>query len=199
MKNYLLLLILFTCTFCVGAQQPWKLSRDEDGIKVFLANNDASKFKNVKVQCTLNGTIPKLLATLRDVKAYPSWLYKTKQAYMLKQSPSEFAYYLETEMPWPVKNRDGIYSLKINYDTTGNKLLINGTTLPQMLPSKDNIVRISAIKTSWNVTEQDNHITIEYLFQVDPGGSLPAWVANAFADKGPFETFKGLAALLKKS
>lgn len=181
------------------AQQQWKQTRDEDGIKIFLANDEASKFKNVKVQCTLAGTIPKLISTLKDVKSYTGWIYKTKQAYMLKQpSPSEFIYYLETGMPWPVKNRDGIYHLKINYDTAGKKMIINGTTDPQMIPAKDGIVRISTIKTSWNVTEKDNHITIEYLFQVDPGGSLPAWVANAFADKGPFETFKGLAALLKK-
>ncbi len=199
MKNYLLLFILTTACLSGGAQQQWKQSRDEDGIKIFLANDDASKFKNVKVQCTFDGTIPKLLAVLKDVKAYASWIYKTKQAYMLKQpSPAEFIYYQETEMPWPVKNRDGIYHLKINYDTAGKKLVLIGTTDPQMIPAKDGIVRISTIKTSWNVTEKDNHIAIEYLFQVDPGGSLPAWVANAFADKGPFETFKGLAALLKK-
>ena len=184
---------------CCIAQQNWKLSRDEDGIKIYLANDETTKFKNVKVQCTFDGTIPKLLFILKDVKNYTGWIYKTKQAYLLKQSPAEFIYYLETAMPWPVKNRDGIYHLKINHDTAGKKLFISGTTDPQMIPAKDNIVRISAIKTSWNVIEKDNRITIEYLFQVDPGGSLPAWVANAFADKGPFETFKGLSALLKKS
>ena len=37
-----------------------------------------------------------------------------------------------------------------------------------------------------------------YIFEIDPGGSVPAWFVNMFADKGPYETFKQLAETLKK-
>jgi len=198
MKYYLLILAMITC-YTTTAQQQWKLTKEEDGIKIFIADDESSKFKSVRVQCVLEGTISKLITILKDVKAYDGWIYKTKQAYMLKQpNPAEFIYYLETNMPWPVKNRDGIYHLKINYDTANRKMVINGISEPTLIPTKENIVRISSIKTSWHVTESDKQIAIEYFFQVDPAGSLPAWIANAFADKGPFESFKQLAVLLKK-
>ena len=41
-------------------------------------------------------------------------------------------------------------------------------------------------------------ISIVYIFEVEPGGSLPAWVVNMFADKGPYETFKKLSDMLKR-
>jgi hypothetical protein len=40
-------------------------------------------------------------------------------------------------------------------------------------------------------------IHIVYTFEADPGGSIPAWMVNSFADKGPFESFKKLGQLLK--
>ena len=36
-----------------------------------------------------------------------------------------------------------------------------------------------------------------YVFDANPGGSVPAWLANNFADKGPYESFKKLAEMLK--
>ena len=198
MKYSLLFLIIIT-SLTTTAQKKWKLTREQEGIKIFTAADTATKFKSVRVQCVFEGTISKLMGILRDVKAYDRWIYKTKQAYILKQvNTSDFVYYLETNMPWPVKNRDGIYHLKMNYDSANGKLDVSGASEPTLSPAKENLIRISAIQTGWHVTETNKHIAIDYFFEVDPGGSLPAWVANMFADKGPFETFKQLAVLLKK-
>jgi hypothetical protein len=41
-------------------------------------------------------------------------------------------------------------------------------------------------------------IHINYEVEVDPGGSIPGWIANMFVDKGPFETFSNLAKKLKE-
>jgi hypothetical protein len=43
-----------------------------------------------------------------------------------------------------------------------------------------------------------NSISIVYILEADPGGSVPAWMVNMFIDKGPFESFKKLSGLLKK-
>jgi hypothetical protein len=42
------------------------------------------------------------------------------------------------------------------------------------------------------------YMNIVYTFEADPGGSLPAWLVNSFADKGPYESFRKLSDILKK-
>jgi hypothetical protein len=42
-----------------------------------------------------------------------------------------------------------------------------------------------------------NLLHVEYILTVDPGGSIPAAIANNFVDRGPYETFKNLKELLK--
>ncbi|MBD0377821.1 MAG: lipid-binding protein, partial [Flavisolibacter sp.] len=43
-----------------------------------------------------------------------------------------------------------------------------------------------------------NTLNVDYTLQVNPGGQLPPWLVNMFADKGPYESFKKLAELLKR-
>ena len=54
-------------SFAAIGQYNWKLSKDQDGIKVYLSEVKHSKFKNIKVECTLEGTYDKLMAILNDV------------------------------------------------------------------------------------------------------------------------------------
>ena len=198
--KYCLIFFISLCTcFAATAQQDWKLAKDKDGIKVFLASREDSKFKSIRVECVLDGTISKLISILENVSGHPGWVYKTKKANLLKQvNFLDFIYYSESNMPWPVSNRDGVYHLKINYDTAHNILHVNASAEPAFVPKNEGIVRVPYSKASWYVTEAKNKLTIDYTFEVDPGGSLPAWMVNMFADKGPYETFSKLSSMLKE-
>jgi hypothetical protein len=46
---------------------------------------------------------------------------------------------------------------------------------------------------------QAGTIYIIYEVEVDPGGSIPGWIANMFVAKGPFETFGNLGKKLKNN
>ncbi len=61
-------LVLFS-TFASAAfgQYNWKLSKDEGGIKIYQSEVKHSKFKSIKVECTLEGTYDKLMSILNDV------------------------------------------------------------------------------------------------------------------------------------
>jgi len=50
---------------------------------------------------------------------------------------------------------------------------------------------------NWYVTMPTTKtISIVYTFEADPGGNLPAWLVNSFADKAPYESFKKLSQRL---
>ncbi|MBI5858150.1 MAG: hypothetical protein HZB42_10960 [Sphingobacteriales bacterium] len=201
MKGFLfLILLVFIETNKGHCQYNWKPQKDKNGIKVYLSDVAGSSFKAIKVECTLTGSYAKLIALLTNVSGLKNWIYHNKTSYLLKQnSPLDFVYYSETSMPWPLSNRDVILHLKINTDSLPKFLSIKGYNEPHFFPEIPGIVRVPHYKANWTVTmptAQSLHIS--YILEIDPGGSIPAWLANSFADKGPFGTFSNLADLLKK-
>jgi hypothetical protein len=194
-------LVLFS-TFASAAigQYNWKLSKDEDGIKVYQSEVKHSKFKSIKVECTLDGTYDKLMSILNDVTNQKNWVYNNKNSSILQRiSPNDFYYYSETYLPWPMTNRDAIIHLKMNKDSLDRFLKISAVSVPGYAPEKSGMVRVPRSDISWYVTMPSaKTISIVYIFDAEPGGSLPAWVVNMFTDKGPYESFKKLSELLKR-
>ena len=184
----------------VTGQYNWKLSKDKDGIKVYQSELQHSSYKAIKVECILEGSYDKLIAVLKNVNAQKDWVYHNKTAYMVKQvNPYEFYYYTEASLPWPMSNRDAVVHLKMDRDSLNRFLKIISVSVPDYLSEKSGIVRVTKSTISWNVTMPTaNTINITYIFEAEPGGSIPAWVANAFVDKGPYETFKKLGEILKR-
>ncbi len=198
MKSHYILFALMVSVSLATAQPSWKLVRDKNGIQVYTASIEKSKFKSIRVQTVLEGTIPKLMQILGDISKHPEWVYKAKSAIIVKQiSPNEFIYYTETTLPWPASNRDAIIHLTMTSDTLQHSLTITAFSEPDLLEKKEGLVRIPYTNAKWQVTESNNQITIDYVFKVDPGGDLPAWLVNMMADKGPFESFYKLKMKLK--
>ncbi|HEV8286539.1 MAG TPA: START domain-containing protein [Chitinophagaceae bacterium] len=192
---------LFSAIVLAGfSQYKWKLTRDKDGIKVYQAENPHSKFKSIKVECTLQGTFDKLINILTDIEHLKDWVYNTKMSYLIKKiSPYDLYYYTETSIPWPMSNRDAVVHLKITRDSLQRFMKVSSISENRLVPEKDGKVRVVSSSINWHVTmPTPKTISIIYIFEADPGGNLPAWVVNSFADKAPYESFKKLSEVLKK-
>lgn len=185
---------------CARAQYTWKPEKIKDGIQVYLSQVKGSSYKAVRVVCTLAGTYDKLISLLTNVANFHNWIYHNKQSKLLKQnSRLDFIYYSETQMPVPFANRDVIIRLQLKTDSLPRFMKIEGFHQKDFLPDLPGRARIPYYKASWKVTmPSPATIHIDYILEVDPGGSLPAWLANSFAEKGPLGTFQNLAKELKK-
>ena len=194
----LALLVTFVST--AYSQYDWKLTKDKDGIRVYQSETKTSNFKSIKVECTLEGTYDKLISVLSNVALHKEWVYKVKTPYIIKKnSPQDFYYYTETSMPWPMSNRDAVVHLTMNKDSLNRFLKISAIGEPRLIPEKSGKVRVPRSSVSWYVTMPTaKTIHIIYTFEADPGGNLPSWMVNMFADKGPYESFKKLSEILKK-
>jgi len=184
----------------VSAQTGWKLKSENDGIKVYTGAVTDSKFKAIKVECELNATASQLVKVILDVKSCPEWLYHTKVSTLLKQvSPAELYYYSEISIPWPVQNRDFVAHLTVTQNPETKVITIDGPAVNGMVPLKDGIVRVRSSKGLWVITPvKKNFLKVVYTLQVDPGGSIPAWLVNLFAAEGPMKSFQGLKSQIKK-
>ena len=184
----------------VAGQYDWKLSKEKDGIRVYQSELRHSSYKGIKVECTLEGNYDKLMAVLNNVSGQKDWVYHNQTAYILKQvNPYEFYYYTEASLPWPMSNRDAVVHLKMDKDSLNRFLKITSVSVPDYISEKSGKVRVTKSTVSWNVTMPTTKtISIIYIFEAEPGGSLPAWIANMFVDKGPYESFKKLGEILKQ-
>jgi hypothetical protein len=181
-------------------QYNWKLSKEKDGIKVYQSDVQNSNYKSIKVECSMEGNYDKLMAVLNNVSHQKDWVYSNKTSYIINRvSPYEFYYYTETHLPWPMSNRDAVVHLKMNKDSLNRFLKITAVSSPNYIPEKSGKVRVPKSNVNWYVTMPTSKtISINYIFEAEPGGSLPAWLANMFADKGPYESFKKLSEILNQ-
>jgi hypothetical protein len=199
----LLKLLYTTCLvlqFLLTYSQPrWELTKDKNGISVYSAKEFSSKFKSIKVEGIFPGTIQKLVAILQNVNDNKEWVYRTKQSYLIRNiNANELIYYAETELPWPISNRDMAIKMHFNLDNVNN-LKVKATGVPDTVPEKEGLVRIKLFNAEWDVKNLGNsRISIQYFLTMDPGGSMPPGISNMFVSKGPYETFYSLAQLLEK-
>ncbi|WP_428329649.1 START domain-containing protein [Mucilaginibacter sp.] len=196
-KLHLIILILALPVICIA--QKWELKKNEDGIAVYTAKLQDEKFKEIKVICEFKGTIAQLIKIMQNVDHNKDWIYNNKVSYLInRKNRDTLTYYSEVSLPWPVSNRDLVMQQCFIRDTVNKALRIEVKTVTNVMPPKPKLVRVPYSLGLWTVkTMPNNKIRIEYIFSVDPGGSLPAWVVNFLATAGPFNTFKNLKALIE--
>jgi hypothetical protein len=69
--------------------------------------------------------------------------------------------------------------------------------LPDYLAENENIVRIRKGTGYWDLREDDHkNVTVTFQFHGEPGGLIPAWLANSFVVSFPFNTLKNLRSRL---
>ena len=198
-KDLFLSFLLFV-SINAHAQQDWELSKNKNGIKVYTRKTDSSDFKAVRVDAVLTGTTERLIDILMGIEKNIKWVYHTKTLRLIKRyNETELIYYAETSLPWPMKNRDQAIRIKVFPDSANRKVKITTVGEPGAIPATKGIVRVPYFLGIWDVRALNNHeISIQYYLNVDPGGSIPAWISNMFVAKGPYETFINLSNLLKK-
>ncbi|HEV8287155.1 MAG TPA: START domain-containing protein [Chitinophagaceae bacterium] len=180
--------------------QSWELSKNENNIKVYKASSDSSRFKIIKVEAEMEGTLKKLIAVLKDVGNNKNWVYNTKRSHLVKSiNENELLYYAETQLPWPFDNRDMVIRMHFDLDEARNILNVKATGEPGAAPEVRGKVRVPKFIGNWNVKyDGANKISIVYFLEVNPGGNISPGISNLFATKGPYETFNNLAKQLKK-
>ena len=176
----------------------WQLVSESDGISVATRRVEGSAFAEVRASATVCATIPQLVEFVEDVDAFDTWIPDTERARLLaRPSPHQRIYYIRTSMPWPVKHRDMIYALTevtepseptgLNGMNGMNEViaapkgpdasvLMQG--LPEYLPPAAGVVRMTAVTGRWDFSEGAGTTRISLQMHIEPGGTVPVWLAN---------------------
>ena len=192
-RIFLLGSLLFGILNGTYAQEDWKQIRDKEGITVFTRSNQNMDFKEFRSVMLVDGTVDQFLSVLYDVDGLESWGYNVKSASLIRrESDSIQIYYAVAKAPFPYKNRDGVYLNRFSWDRGAKKLSVDIELVDDLVPTKDNLVRMEGYGL-WEVIEMANgKLQVIFQMQMDPGGSIPAWMANMFAGDSPYYTLYGL-------
>jgi len=179
---------------CVMAQNNWVIQKEKDGIKISNRHAANSPFNDVRVEADLPGTVDQMAKILLDVNKYKEWAYATKKSVLVKQlGPGRLIYYTEIEVPWPATDRYLYAQFELKRDAAGNSLQLISTSIADQAPPPKDLVKVTYSRGSWNIiATSKKSIHIDYILELNPGGTLPAWVLNLFSTKGPLETFENI-------
>jgi hypothetical protein len=184
----------------VAQESEWKLRRNSDDLKVYHRKAEHSNINELKIEAVLDGSLSAVVAVLRDVAAYPQWIYKCSHAQRLKP-PTETTglYYSQIEFPWPLSNRDFIARSKMWQDPQTRHVFIEVKSDPRYMPEKNDLVRIEQMTLKYELIPlPGGKVKMLYYLHSDPGGALPAWLVNIALDSGPLNTIKGLREMLRR-
>jgi hypothetical protein len=161
---------------------------------VYTCASGHLKFKSIKASFTVNARLSQLVAFILDVNSYCDWQYHTIRARLLKKiNEQELMYYTEIAAPWPVSNRDMVVDLKLSQDAKTKVLTIVMVSVPEGAPEKDQLVRVPMSIAKWTVVPlSPSRLKVEYFIEIDPGGSVPAWMVNMVSAQAPYDSFKTL-------
>jgi hypothetical protein len=178
----------------VHAQNGWKLQKEKDGIKISSRASPSSSFDDIRVEADFPGRIEQLQAILVDINRYPEWAYGTKKSVLIKKlGPGKLIYYSEIDVPWPATDRYYYADFDLKQDSVNHSLTLVSASIPGYEPIPRGLVAVPYTKGVWNVRSNSlKSIHIDYTLELNPGSSMPAWVLNLFATRGPLETFENI-------
>jgi len=197
MNKFLLLILLVINPF---TQSDWNLKKDKNGIEVYTRSFEGSLFDEFKGVTTIeSSSLEKVLAVILDVKNYESLFPDCMNPKVLKQDGKYYdIHYIQVKAPWPVKNRDTVYEQNAVVDKNGKHAIVTLKPLPDFIVEEKEFVRIRRGSGFWELEEDENkNVRVTYQFHGEPGGDIPAWLANSFVVTQPFETLVNLKNRVK--
>ncbi len=194
-------LLIFLFIPGVFPHSDWELTKDKSGIEIYTRSVEGSSFKEFKgitkiPDCSVNDVLDVIL----DVANYESLFPDCKNPKVLKQDGKWYdIHYILTKGPFPVKDRDSVFEQITEISENGKCAKVKLNPLPDYVPEKEDIVRVQNGTGFWVLEEdENNNVSVTYQFHGEPGGDIPAWLANSFVVTHPYKTLENLINRLKK-
>ena len=202
MRNILFFHLLLSSFFYLNAQNTgkWELVKEKEGIKVYARKVNSLPFDELLGIYTTNTRLSTIVSLLKDYNNQPNWVFANVETRLLA-APNNFEwyYYMKTDAPWPVADRDIIIHAVLTQDTLTKIIHINVEGLPDYLEKNEGIVRLPYLKSSWEfVPLSAGKTRIRLQILTDIGGEVPAWLVNMVKEKAPLNTLMQMRKELKK-
>ncbi|MBI9077727.1 MAG: START domain-containing protein [Desulfatibacillum sp.] len=184
-----------------GAEVPWKLSKDDNGVRVYSRPVKGSDLLEFEAMTEIPASLSVLGAVLADVPSYPQWMSNCREASIITELDANtlMVYYVQT-LPWPIANRDVVLKASTLLDEEKGCLEVLLQAAPDSDgPSYAKRVRMTRFSGRLFLEATGENLTrVSFRIMADPAGSLPSSGVNAGALNVPYRTLLGMKEMARK-
>jgi hypothetical protein len=139
----------------------------------------------------------RIMAVLGDIDRFPEWVYQCDRAEMRPEEWGRDIVHIRIKGIWPVSDRDVVTRSTIKQDPETGTITLHSVHANDILPPQDGYVRLPDLDNRFILEPLDDGWTrITFRTFVDPGGYIPAWLANLVATRAPTTTLTKMQNLL---
>lgn len=195
MRFLVWVLLCLAGTLSAAPQEEWKLVTDRDGIMVYMAHSDDSKIKTFRGEGEIQ--VDDFRAIANQLDNYPfiaSWMHMISELEdMGMKTPYDREIHVTTRLPWPVSDRDAGISVEVYQDPETLVVLVPFVAREDIVAVSDSYVRMPELEGYLRFEPLEPglvYMTFEVV--LDPGGYIPAWLANLILRDIPYFSLKRL-------
>lgn len=181
MMGILLIATELAVTGAVGASDaPWQKVRDEQGITSFERQVPEHSLPAFRSKAVIGATVWELLAILEDVDRAAEWTAHCAEMKRLStEGPQEMLVYARMDAPWPVRDRDVVVHIRVDYARQGNLDVSIASVELATVPPRTGVVRMPRMQAAYHFrTLGPDRTEVTYELEVDAGGTLPDWLKS---------------------
>ncbi len=199
LKYYIWIILMIFGYGGLAGQGAWELAKKTDGITIHTRAISGSGFKEFKAEAVIDNNLEAIVAAMQDPVVSKAMNSSTMEIKVLEESETRRVHYVASDAPWPVSDRDGVFLFEYSFLPSSGAVRVDLGCLPDYLPEKTDRVRIKKSKGYWLFTPLENgQVKVFYQLHVEPGGNIPAWLANSSVVDTPLSNISALRRHSKK-
>jgi hypothetical protein len=182
------------------ASDKWVFIEKRQGITIHsrkLAEHAESDFRGTRIY---HQPVEVIGAVLADIPSYPRWFFNCIQARKIQSNAStslNFLLHIVVKTPWPLWNRDVIYSTDARIDIQTGKIVVRGKAVQDALvPINEKHIRVTDSELEWVLERLDDGRTmVSFTKRINVGGSVGSYLSDIGCRKTIFESLVNLAPI----
>ncbi|KGM39767.1 hypothetical protein JY96_06275 [Aquabacterium sp. NJ1] len=172
--------------------EPVRQGQGREDIGTWVRSVDGMAVKAFKGVTEVHQTTLTVLALLADIPGLSHWVYQCQSSIQPDQYSADHTY-ARFKGIWPASDRDVLFRSTVTQQADGSVLV--DSLQVEGYPPQDGFVRMPYLHNTFRLVPLKGQWTrVEFETQVDLGGLVPTWLANAVSTKAPLVTLEGLKA-----
>lgn len=179
---------------------PKKLVIDRQNIKVWTYQVAGNASFNYRATTTVNSNVVGVVAAIMDTQYLKEWVPHTHRVELLDMNATAgtFSMLMEIDFPFPLNDRDVVFSGTIKQQPNGTVVIENRSTTHPKAPVRADFLRITHYEGSWILRPIDaTHTEVTTIGYADPGGVLPVAIVNMFVEQQPYLMLRNMKSVVQ--